>query len=67
MGQVILDLIIETLTKSSFDVDFDSKSDINNHEISSSNNPNSINSKFFLHQMDSLVKERIYQMVIPFR
>ena len=78
MGHIILNLIIETLTKSSFDVIFEN--DCENHHSSSSTSPSSsisqmnttnsnnfIDSKFFLNEMESLIKERIYQLVIPFR
>jgi hypothetical protein len=61
MGQVVLDLIIGTLTKSSFEVEF------NLWTHPQYTNSESIDSTSFLHELEVLVKERIMQLVIPFR
>jgi cytochrome P450 len=68
MGQVILDLIIGTLTKSSFEVDFN----LSTHShpstataATASSEP--IDSASFLHELEVLVKERMLQLVIPLR
>lgn len=61
MGQVVLDLIIGTLTKSSFEVEFN----LSMHPQYT--NSESIDSTSFIHELEILVKERIMQLVIPFR
>lgn len=61
MGQVVLDLIIGTLTKSSFEVEFN----LSTHPHFT--NTESIDATSFLHELEVLIKERMLQLVIPFR
>jgi hypothetical protein len=67
MGQVILDLIIGTLTKSSFEVEFNLSTNPHHSVTHPPATTDIIDSTSFLHELEVLVKERMMQLVIPFR
>jgi cytochrome P450 len=61
MGEVILHLMMSTLTKSSFDIEFTHNSD------TSATDTSLTNSNTFLHNLDVLIKERMKQLILPYR
>jgi hypothetical protein len=68
IGEVILHLMMSTLAKSSFDVDFSHLREIGvNTTTTPPANPSLINTNSFLHDMDSLIKERMKQLILPYR
>jgi hypothetical protein len=65
IGDVILHLMMSTLAKSSFDVDFSHLKEVGAKTEGA--NPSLINTHSFLHDMDTLIKERMKQLVLPYR
>jgi cytochrome P450 len=61
MGEVILHLMMSTLTKSSFDIEF-------NHDSATVKGSSPLtDSKTFLQNLDTLIKERMKQLILPYR